>query len=180
MIHEVKDARNLLSVTSYCKTGLKSNKKFSYNDFLARLEKLHAKKIEIISYTGLSNPLKYKCPECGKEISDKAKSCPKCGYPINYDDQLYDDESEDDYEDDEDNRPTISSVIAVVLGLLAIILKSDFVFSVFGLVFIYDAFVNREFKRKLFIANAILLIIAYSVKCFRCHNSNCKILCIKH
>lgn len=23
-----------------------------------------------------------KCPECGKEISDKAKSCPNCGYPI--------------------------------------------------------------------------------------------------
>lgn len=22
------------------------------------------------------------CPECGKEISDKAKSCPHCGYPI--------------------------------------------------------------------------------------------------
>lgn len=24
-----------------------------------------------------------KCPECGKEISDKARSCPGCGYPIN-------------------------------------------------------------------------------------------------
>lgn len=24
-----------------------------------------------------------KCPECGKEISDKASSCPNCGYPIN-------------------------------------------------------------------------------------------------
>lgn len=24
-----------------------------------------------------------KCPECGKEISDKASSCPSCGYPIN-------------------------------------------------------------------------------------------------
>ncbi len=24
-----------------------------------------------------------KCPECGKEISDKAVSCPNCGYPIN-------------------------------------------------------------------------------------------------
>ena len=24
-----------------------------------------------------------KCPECGKEISDKANSCPSCGYPIN-------------------------------------------------------------------------------------------------
>lgn len=23
-----------------------------------------------------------KCPECGKEISDKAKQCPSCGYPI--------------------------------------------------------------------------------------------------
>ena len=23
-----------------------------------------------------------KCPECGKEISDKASRCPKCGYPI--------------------------------------------------------------------------------------------------
>lgn len=22
------------------------------------------------------------CPECGNEISDKAQSCPKCGYPI--------------------------------------------------------------------------------------------------
>ena len=24
-----------------------------------------------------------KCPECGKEISDKTSSCPGCGYPIN-------------------------------------------------------------------------------------------------
>lgn len=24
-----------------------------------------------------------KCPECDKEISDKAKSCPHCGFPIN-------------------------------------------------------------------------------------------------
>ena len=23
------------------------------------------------------------CPECGKEISDKAKQCVYCGYPIN-------------------------------------------------------------------------------------------------
>lgn len=23
-----------------------------------------------------------KCPECGKEISDKAGQCPHCGYPI--------------------------------------------------------------------------------------------------
>ncbi len=23
-----------------------------------------------------------KCPECGKEVSDKAKACPNCGYPV--------------------------------------------------------------------------------------------------
>ena len=23
-----------------------------------------------------------KCPECGKEVSDKAKNCPNCGTPI--------------------------------------------------------------------------------------------------
>ena len=23
-----------------------------------------------------------KCPECGKEVSDSAKSCPHCGYPL--------------------------------------------------------------------------------------------------
>ena len=24
-----------------------------------------------------------KCPECGKEVSDSAKICPHCGYPLN-------------------------------------------------------------------------------------------------
>ena len=24
-----------------------------------------------------------KCPECGKDISDKAQSCPNCGYVLN-------------------------------------------------------------------------------------------------
>lgn len=22
------------------------------------------------------------CPECGKEVSDKARKCPHCGYPL--------------------------------------------------------------------------------------------------
>ena len=25
-----------------------------------------------------------KCPECGKEISDKASACPNCGCPVDY------------------------------------------------------------------------------------------------
>ena len=23
-----------------------------------------------------------KCPECGKEVSDKAAACPNCGFPV--------------------------------------------------------------------------------------------------
>jgi len=30
-----------------------------------------------------------KCPECGKEISDKAESCIYCGYPLNKSNLLY-------------------------------------------------------------------------------------------
>ena len=30
-----------------------------------------------------------KCPECGREISDKAYSCPQCGYPISQDKTQY-------------------------------------------------------------------------------------------
>ena len=28
------------------------------------------------------------CTECGAMISDKAKSCPKCGCPVEHDDQV--------------------------------------------------------------------------------------------
>lgn len=27
------------------------------------------------------------CPECNTEVSDKADKCPKCAYPINYNNQ---------------------------------------------------------------------------------------------
>lgn len=65
--HEICDARNLLSMTSYCELEKRGCKKFSKELFLKRLEQLHHKQIEIISYNGLSNPLVYKCPTCGEE-----------------------------------------------------------------------------------------------------------------
>lgn len=30
-----------------------------------------------------------KCPECGKEISDKANACIHCGYPLNEEEDFY-------------------------------------------------------------------------------------------
>lgn len=37
---------------------------------------------ENIFYRGKEKMALIKCPECGKEISDKAKKCPNCGYKI--------------------------------------------------------------------------------------------------
>lgn len=51
----------------YCELEKRGCKKFSKELFLKRLEQLHHKQIEIISYNGLSNPLVYKCPTCGEE-----------------------------------------------------------------------------------------------------------------
>ena len=34
-----------------------------------------------------------KCPECGKEISDKSKACIHCGYPIDELDKTYEEDS---------------------------------------------------------------------------------------
>lgn len=36
----------------------------------------------LYSVCGGRNMALIKCPECGKEISDKAIRCPSCGYPI--------------------------------------------------------------------------------------------------
>ncbi len=49
------------------------------------------------------------CPECGKDVSDKAKSCPNCGCPINEDVQNTND-------NDSSKRKTGSTLI--ILGIL--------------------------------------------------------------
>lgn len=39
-----------------------------------------------------------KCPECGQLISDKAKACIHCGYPLDYEDDYDDDDYDEDYQ----------------------------------------------------------------------------------
>ena len=52
-----------------------------------------------------------KCPECGRDISDKAGRCPHCGYPIDsikdeikQSDQIYDSVSEININDTPDSK----------------------------------------------------------------------------
>ena len=71
-----------------------------------------------------------KCPECGKEVSDKSIACPSCGYPI----ALMRDSKEDKFKEDklEEKKPeipqkkntkntAIGAIVAVVIIAIACI-----------------------------------------------------------
>lgn len=53
-----------------------------------------------------------RCPECNLEISDKAKSCPKCGFPI---------ESENLEEFDEKEKESIFSILSLIFFVMFIV-----------------------------------------------------------
>ena len=48
-----------------------------------------------------------KCPECGKEISDSAKSCPNCGHPM------------------KPPRSKIIIVVAIIMGAIALVVLAS-------------------------------------------------------
>lgn len=71
-----------------------------------------------------------KCPECGKEISDKAESCPNCGYPISkikFEQQIDNDnleckptEEQIDNIEDEESKGFLSTG-RFVIGIISIV-----------------------------------------------------------
>ena len=70
--HKLCDARQLLNKTHYCLEINKEakNKKFPFEEFQIRLNKLHNEEVKIIEYNGLSGIIKYYCPQC-----HQIKSC---------------------------------------------------------------------------------------------------------
>lgn len=58
-----------------------------------------------------------KCPECGKEISDKATVCPNCGYPITSE-PIIDSNTDGESEGKSD---TMQGILSIVFGVLGII-----------------------------------------------------------
>ncbi len=86
------------------------------------------------------------CPECGKEISDRADKCIHCGYPLNqdqrfderYDDREYDDQKpepeeyyEDEYYEEEPYQPpvlttrwvTLLALIPLIYGVIRYVFR---------------------------------------------------------
>lgn len=88
------------------------------------------------------------CPECGKEISDKAESCPNCGYPINecinYD--VY--EAVESEIEMKESVCSILSLIFYVLGVIASIVKSNIsvVFSLISFILVIISHFQKKTK----------------------------------
>lgn len=111
-----------------------------------------------------------RCPECGKEISDKAASCPNCGYPIKelyiekpynyYNNIEYKDviEESNDYENEKDVqnsieqqsviRPYISKKNNSILGIVALILSVLGCTAIIGFIIAVIDIKNNDEKDK--------------------------------
>lgn len=63
-----------------------------------------------------------KCSECGKEVSDKANSCPNCGAPV----------KEDEIQEEIKTGIKVSKKLAIILIIaLSLIIVVAFVFGYF-------------------------------------------------
>lgn len=65
------------------------------------------------------------CPECGKEISDRASNCPNCGCPIYVAPIEDEEEYEDEAEGKNDTRNGVISIVLSVLGWIISLIAGD-------------------------------------------------------
>lgn len=105
-----------------------------------------------------------KCPECNKEVSDKAKICPHCGYRMNYEKTM----------NIPFQVPIIMSVIYIIFIVASfgyIIYGHDIVLAVVGIllcsILIVSYLVKNPLLDKIFFAlyvmGAIVLIFDYNI-----------------
>ena len=59
-----------------------------------------------------------KCPECGKEISDAAESCPNCGYPIKGQQQIGDSDGLGKGQE----TKKLKTVLFIVVGIILVVI----------------------------------------------------------
>ena len=103
-----------------------------------------------------------KCPECGKDVSDKAKVCPHCGFPIEKYEKLDPDSFVTIEKDNKD-----SAVVSLVLSIIGLMLP------IIGLPLIILAFLfalkgrNSSYRELAIAANTLCFIgLLLTVICF--------------
>lgn len=122
------------------------------------------------------------CPECGKMISDKAESCPNCGYPIYFpeeeeiSEEITDKEEKEEenidrdgdgeeIEDNTENRKmTIISFSLAVFGFLLAIFINDGIGLVVPLVmFIVSEIIGKGCTGKISMVGIIISAIGIAL-----------------
>ena len=96
-----------------------------------------------------------KCPECGREISDQAVSCPHCGFPLSKIKESEEERKKEEFQviATRSNQRGIHITLFILAGLA---LGTSIIFFTFALVFLYseDVLPIRIF---LFVTSGILL-----------------------
>lgn len=118
------------------------------------------------------------CPECGKQISDKAQSCPNCGYPVSEihgytTDDLSDDLSDIEFEDQQqiytptpELRPYEPEQETSVLSIIALILSSLGCTLIIGAIIAVIDLNKHDGKKKGFSIAALVIGMVWSVLIF--------------
>lgn len=70
-----------------------------------------------------------KCPECGKEISDAAESCPNCGYPIKGQQQIGDSDGLGKGQE----TKKLKTVLFIVVGIILVVIVCGGMYLVYAL-----------------------------------------------
>ncbi len=82
------------------------------------------------------------CPECGKEISDQAESCPNCGYP------LQQEQSAEEFvksSDDQREKTAVDNVVEFAKNHIKVILAIAIVIIIVIVIFCINNYTNREY-----------------------------------
>ena len=122
------------------------------------------------------------CPECGKMISDKAKSCPNCGYPIYFpvggeiEEEIFDEEETEEenidrhsdsqeIEDNTENRKmTAISILLAIAGFALALWINDGIGLVVPLVmFIASAIIGKGCTGKISMVGIIISAIGIAL-----------------
>lgn len=89
-----------------------------------------------------------RCPECGKEISDKAASCPNCGCPMRQERNVYLQEEYGEDEEESNSELWKDDIVYGVLSIMICIFSTIMAFRIndgIGLIFPFILYIISAF-----------------------------------
>ena len=93
------------------------------------------------------------CPECGKEVSDKAEICPNCGCPLENYEEYEEREEENDYDEEEDDEESkeesVISICSLILFGVAVVFTALKMVEKLRLKSLLDVQLKRKKQRRL-------------------------------